>query len=58
MASIKDFQNSNPLLFLLLLIGGVVMLIGKHIRFGGVSYTKRRALAKARRAKARKRKRK
>lgn len=55
--SVKDFQNNNPALFLVLLIGAGVFFLGKYIRFGGsgMSYAKRRALAKARRAKARKR---
>jgi hypothetical protein len=57
MATIKEMQNNNPLLFLGLMVVGFVFFLGKQIRFGGVSYSRRRSLAKARRAKARKRRR-
>ena len=52
----KDLQNTNPLLFLMLLMAGGFVFLGKYIK-PGVSYRKRRQLARARAAKKRKSKR-
>lgn len=55
----EDFKNNNPLVFLLVFIAVGVALAGNMVpgfnSFGsGMSYRKRRALAKARAAKKRK----
>lgn len=56
MNSIDDFRNSNPLVFLLLIIVGGVVVFGKSLQgaFSGRTYKQRRALSRARAAKRRK----
>lgn len=54
----KEFFEKNPLGVLLVMVVLGVVLLGKHISVGGISYKKRRALAKARAAKKRKRRKK
>lgn len=61
MSAVSDFQNKNPLLFIIgIVVVGVVAamnFIPGFRTFGsGISYKKRRALAKARAAKKRKNK--
>jgi hypothetical protein len=52
----NNFQNSNPLVFLLAVIVGGVVIFGKSLTsaFSGRSSRQNRALAKARAAKRRK----
>lgn len=54
--TVDEFRNSNPLVFLLLLIGAGIVIFGKSLQsaFSGRTYKQRRALSRARAAKRRK----